>query len=114
MKERRAVLFDTFAFQCPHFNAEADDWNGYGCDHPKQEEVNESGQGGCLCFSCPLGYEADQEDLENPVVDWDGLCSYGEINESEYLIIPIDKTASEDQKTALSKYDAYLHRYESN
>lgn len=56
---RKAVLFDSFAYQCPFFNLEIK--NGYGCNHPEQRETTEENKkevGRCLCFSCPLGIEA--------------------------------------------------------
>lgn len=37
--------------------------NGYNCNHPEQEEVQD-GCGCCNAWSCPLGYEADKTDCE--------------------------------------------------
>lgn len=110
---RRAVIFDEFAYQCPFFNSEDAENNGYGCDHPKNNPD------GCYCHACPLGIEAEQEDLtdtEHPdavkdTIDWDGLCEDGKVAESEYLLIDIGEAASEDEKKALYSYELYRNRY---
>ncbi len=49
--------------------------NGYNCNHPDQEECEEEeGQkiGKCYCWSCPLGYEADEDDFSSPDIDNQG------------------------------------------
>lgn len=115
---RQAVVFDDFAFRCQFFNGETEVNNGYGCDHPKQENTNEdedgNEQGCCFCHSCPLGVEAEQEDIENPEqeINWDGLCKDGEINESEYLLVEVGTDSTEEQKQALCAYERYMHRYD--
>lgn len=117
----KAVLFDEFAYCCQYFNSETA--GGYGCDHPQQQETREeNGEevGCCFCWSCPLGCEAEQEDLTDPEdpdavkdnIDWDGLCEDGEVAESEILLICADDEATEDQKKALADYELYLHRYD--
>lgn len=60
--------------------------NGYNCNHPSQEETEEvNGEeiGRCHCYSCPLGYEADEEDFENAEIDSQGY----EYEEMQYLVI---------------------------
>lgn len=118
---RKAVLFDSFMYTCQFHNGETAD--GYGCDHPEQEEtVEEDGKevGRCYIHSCPLGIEAEQQDLtdkEHPdaikdVIDWDGLCEDGEVVEGEYLLVDTGETASENEKRAIFDYDIYMHRYD--
>lgn len=110
---RKAVIFDEFVYQCPFFNSEDEKSNGYGCDHPTNDSE------GCYCHTCPLGIEAEQEDLTDTehlnavkdMIDWDGLCKDGEIAESEYLLVNIGETASEDEKKALRSYELYMNRY---
>ena len=115
---RKAVTFDDFSRVCKFFTAAVDANNGYGCLHPMQEEKREDGKGNkcgcCNCWSCPLGVEAEQEDIETPEsgIDWDGLCSDGEVYEGEYLLVNCDENASEDEKEALARYERYLHRYD--
>ena len=108
------TVFDEFAYVCPYFTSETDANNGYGCNHPDQEETqNRDGkeQGCCYCFSCPLGIEADAEDLDNPDIDWDGLCEEREVMEGEYLMVNTGEDASLEEKEALENYIRYLNRY---
>lgn len=111
----RAVVFEEFAFVCQFFNG--DTKVGYGCNHPSQleTEVNNGKRiGYCYCFSCPLGIEAEQQDLTAAIqkeIDWDGLCEDGEIDEGEYLLIPTGYETTEEQKQALWNYELYVNRY---
>lgn len=65
----KAVMpINDFANICGYFfNAEFDDScetspnNGYNCKHPNCGEI-QNGIGCCMTCSCPLGYEADEED----------------------------------------------------
>lgn len=121
----KAVVFDEFASQCPYFYSYEKEQinNYYNCKHPEQEETekSESGEqiGKCYCFSCPLGIEAEQEDLTNKnhpdaakdEIDWDGLCEDGEVAEGEYLLVEIGEKTTEEQKKAMWNYEVYLHRY---
>jgi len=59
--------------------------NGYNCRHPECEEVSD-GVGCCHTFSCPLGYEADEEDCEAFGVEYE---------EGEFIVVDI---APEDFK----------------
>lgn len=122
---RKAVLFDCFVYQCPYHNSDTELNNGYGCDHPRQEDKeDENGkeQGCCHSYCCPLGIEAEQQDLTDPQnkdavtdeIDWDGLCEDGEVGEGEYLLINSDENAAEDEKNALYEYERYMHRYDKN
>lgn len=111
---RKAVLFDTFANQCDFFNSDDEETNGYGCKHPNQEDD------GCYCFCCPLGIEAEQQDLTDKnhpdtiqdEIDWDGLCEDGEVTEGEYLLVNIGENATDEEKQAVYNYDRYMHRYD--
>lgn len=121
---RKAVSFNEFAYNCKYFNFETEINNGYGCDHPEQretEEENGKDQGRCHCFCCPLGVEAEQQDLTDPQhpeavadaakIDWDGLCEDGTVSESEILLINTGEDATEEEKEMLFNYELYLNRY---
>lgn len=103
---RQAVLFDEFALKCPFFEGDSECNNGYACTHKESEE------GYCLCYACPLGIEAEQEDIGRTDIDWDGLCEDGEVYEGEYLLIAKDDDATQEQKEALYNYERYMHRYD--
>ena len=107
---RKAVVFDEFAYVCQYFTSNTDLNNGYGCTHPEQTQT----PGCCFCCSCPLGIEAEQADIDNPIetINWDGLCEDGIIWESEYLLINCGEECSADEKEALRRYDEYMHRYD--
>lgn len=118
---RKAVLFEVFSLQCPFLNSEVN--NGYGCDHLSQREVaEESGKeyGCCFCHTCPLGTEAEQQDLtdkESPdaiqdEIDWDGLCEDGKVTDSEYLLVEVGENVTENQKAAMWNYELHMHRYD--
>ena len=85
------MKINKFANQCGYFyNAHIEKGitvnNGYNCRHPEQEETETvDGQeiGRCHCFSCPLGYEADEEDFQNPEIDNNGY----EADEEEQFIV---------------------------
>ncbi len=110
---RKAVLFDEFACCCKFFNSKTQD--GYGCTHPDQtmtrlEDDRKTGR--CFCWSCPLGIEAEQEDLGRTDIDWDGLCEDDEVAEAECLLVNTGADAAEEDKHALDAYERYLHRYD--
>ena len=111
---RKAVVFDEFARICKFFSSATDANNGYGCLHPMQEEKEGKDCGCCNCWSCPLGVEAEQEDIDAPdsKIDWDGLCDDGEVTEGEYLLVNCGEDASDDEKEALARCERYLHRYD--
>lgn len=120
--KRKAVIFDDFAHVCPYSTAQYDVNNGYGCKHPDQEETDPDKdgieRGKCYCWSCPLGYELDMDDLNNPNVDMDG-ATMGDfvdangnfIEPSDYLTINVDTDATEDEKRTLLAYERYMNRY---
>ena len=112
---RKVVVFDEFAYQCPHYNGKSKANNGYGCDHPKQtntETIDGIKYGCCYCGSCPLGVEVEDEDIGRDDVDFQGFCEEGYVSEGEYLMIDCDEDATPEQKEALFQYDRYLHRYD--
>lgn len=59
--------------------------NGYNCRHSDQSQKQE-GIGKCYCWSCPLGYEADEEDFKNPEIDNDGY-TLDDFEEMTYIVI---------------------------
>jgi hypothetical protein len=89
---KKIMRINTLANHCGYFyNAYIENDisvnNGYNCNHPEQEEIETIyGQkiGGCHCFSCPLGYEADEEDFENQEIDNNG---YEENEEGEFIVV---------------------------
>lgn len=84
---RIAKSFDNFVSECPYFNGNSDVNNGYGCNHENQEEID-NGQGKCYCWSCPLGYPADEESLEEDDIEWeDGKPEVDEMEEDSYIIL---------------------------
>lgn len=79
MKEEKyiAMDIDSLATECPYFTGLTDANNGYGCNHPEQEEFEElykedgytyrgfeddeskpkTRQGKCYSFSCPIAFK---------------------------------------------------------
>lgn len=49
--------------RCGWANSDTEKNNGYGCDHPEQEDV-EDGQGRCFSFTCPIACETEDESEE--------------------------------------------------
>lgn len=64
----KIIHIDELVCKCGHFNSETNVNNGYGCNHPEQEEKEKDWdgniQGKCYSFSCPLASEADLEDMK--------------------------------------------------
>jgi hypothetical protein len=84
---RKARYFDSFVADCQYFNGDVEVNNGYGCNHPDQEE-KEDGQGKCYCFSCPLGYPADEESLGHTNIEWEGgKPDPDSMGEDSYIIL---------------------------
>ena len=95
---RKAEFFDHFVAKCDYFNGETDANNGYGCNHPEQEEQCD-GQGCCYCFSCPLGYPADEESLlERDIVWTDGRPEADGMEEDSYIIVESRGDCHEETK----------------
>lgn len=73
---------------CGYFNSDTDLNNGYGCDHPENEEkeycdIMKREQGKCYTFSCPIAYSItmdNDEDVE--IMRKQILEDYGE----DYLV----------------------------
>ena len=62
--------------------------NGYNCRHPDCDCM-EDGVGCCYTWSCPFGFEADEEDCK----------AYGvEHQESEFIIVDIPETEFNDNR----------------
>lgn len=88
MPETMTALMEinTFANHCGFFfnayldpDTQSSANNGYNCRHPDCDRV-EDGVGCCHTWSCPLGYEADEEDC----------AAFGvEHEESEYIVVDI-------------------------
>lgn len=80
----KIVALDELAKTCGYFyNAEWDNGckcpnNGYNCKHPDCGE-KEDGVGLCMSFTCPVAYEADEEDCEKVGIEY---------QEGEYMIVP--------------------------
>jgi uncharacterized protein YfaQ (DUF2300 family) len=89
---RKIEHLNVFANRCGYFyNAylekDVSINNGYNCNHPDQEEIEttEDGEkiGRCFCWSCPLGYEPDEEDFQNPEIDNQGYT----YEKCEFIVI---------------------------
>lgn len=104
---QKMVLFEDFARVCYYSDFSSDVNNGYGCKHPRQEE-----NGCCFCHSCPLGIEADKDDLNNPNVNRDDIDEDDFAEEGEYILVPTGEEATELQKQTILAYDRYMHRYD--
>lgn len=107
--------FDAFAYVCPYFTTKPWVNNGYGCTHPQQEERRNDADGNecgaCYLGSCPLGYSADDEDLNNPDIDWgDAKPDEGDV-ENEFIIVRTGEDATDEERTAANKYVRYINRY---
>lgn len=95
---RTIYQINSFANTCGYFyNAEMEEDfncnNGYNCKHPQQEETEtneETGKevGKCYAWSCPLGYEAGEEDFTNPEIDQNG---YSEYEENEFIVVEMQR-----------------------
>jgi hypothetical protein len=120
---RKVALFDAFASVCPFFTQEFHVNNWYGCAHPEQEETDpdENGveRGKCYSFSCPLGIVPDEEDWNNPDVDWDGTTLDDILidnkwpigGDEEHIMVDVSPDATEDEKRAWHNYERYINRY---
>ena len=120
---RKVVDFDIFSSVCPYFTSQYDVNNYYGCTHPEQTEICEDKngieRGCCYCQSCPLGVAPDENDINNPEVDLDGLIYDDFVDENgdfiedsgDYIIIGVGDGATEDKQIALRNYENYIYRY---
>lgn len=85
-EDDRLYLIDDLARICGFFHGDVDANNGYGCDHPDQEE-REEGIGCCFAMSCPLGFNLDPTDPEDAVLlaarNADGSEDYVLLHEPE-------------------------------
>lgn len=86
------VEINTLANHCGYFNGKTNVNNGYGCDHPEQEETEdielEDGrmvcQGKCYAFSCPIGWLDDSAPDKDVVqMSLDDALELG-LTESDY------------------------------
>ena len=120
--KRKVAVFDDFSCSCPYFTASTSVNNGYGCNHPEQEEKDAGShgkqQGKCYCWSCPLGVEPDADDWNNHDVEFDDfqfddfMGINGEwLMDGEFISVNIEPDASEDEKQALYNYERSINRY---
>lgn len=121
--KRKVATFDEFSHVCTYFTTAYDINNGYCCNHPDQKETDpdEKGieRGKCYCWSCPLGIEPDEEDFNDPDVDWDGItredCTSsitGEFSaDSDYIMVKVGTDATKDEKRAIDEYERFINRY---
>lgn len=75
--------------------------NGYNCNHPEQEEVyKENGVefGCCFAWSCPIGYEPDEEDFKNPDIDND----FDTYEELEFVVVEEVFLVEKDNKAIVT------------
>lgn len=74
-KTRAIMELNDFANICGYFyNAVSEKGssvnNGYNCKHPECHEI-QNGVGCCMSCSCPLGWEADEDDCEKFGVEYE-------------------------------------------
>jgi len=84
--KQKIFSIDELTSECGYFfcgNAN----NGYCCKHPLQEEKYD-GEGCCFSWSCPLGYQADEEDFKDKSVDKNG---WDEWEENEFVVCEVDE-----------------------
>lgn len=89
---RKIEQINDFANRCGYFyNAYIEKNiscnNGYNCNHPEQDNneiIDGQAIGNCYCWSCPLGYEADKEDFQNPEIDKNGWEDY---EDNEFIVV---------------------------
>lgn len=67
---RQLIMIDQLTKICGYYNGDVSVNNGYGCDHPDQDETDFDDdlgreQGKCYCHSCPIAHSADYEDMQN-------------------------------------------------
>lgn len=98
-KKNKVVLFDAFAEKCPFFKITS---CGMECLHKNNEEVT------CSGLNCPLGYNADEDDLTAETIDWDGMCTDGDVTGMDYFVVYAN---DKDGKKALDAYEKYMNRY---
>mgnify|MGYP001024550480 FL=1 len=123
MAKRILVDFDSMSYACPYSTSSCE--YDCGCCHPDADEAEldpKSGNlvGRCWNSGCPVACGFDEEDLDNPDLDWDGteredVCGVdGEfIDDGEYATLCCDDTASPDERRLLYHYQRYMHRYDS-
>ena len=92
----RIVHIDEMVKICGYFTSNTTVNNAYGCKHPEQEETDidfrtEKPHGKCYCFSCPLGKEADLQDMKKLDQELYNDWKYEDFDPSEmggdYLVI---------------------------
>lgn len=123
MITRKVANFDSFSQVCPYFTAQYDVNNYYCCMHPDQSEksIDKTGveRGCCFCNSCPLGIVPDENDFENPNVDWGDISRDDltgpdgefDVDCCDYIMVNVGHDATEEEKLAWSKYENYINRY---
>ena len=98
--DKRIITLDGLVRRCGYFNGNADVNNGYGCDHPEQEDIEE-GQGRCFDFSCPLGIslhpETEPLDREYFSQDETDVDYWGNMSDGTWMLLnnKEDKPGSE-------------------
>lgn len=126
MADYKAVDFDIFSAQCPYAYTfgRGDINNGYNCKHPEQEYREPAGSnnrlsvGRCHCISCPLGLEAEPQDMTDPDdpdavqdIDWDGYTDPDALGDGDVFLCRLNNDKSSPGSRALFAYDLYLNRY---
>lgn len=101
---REVYEINELANRCGHFfNAVLSEENfiynnGYNCRHPQQEEREFNERTGhmvvaCFSWSCPLGYQADEEDFASKEIDLRGYTDY-----EENTFVVVEKEDSDDHR----------------
>jgi hypothetical protein len=107
----KVISIDELADLCGYFTSATDANNGYGCNHPEQENYemlykDESGytqrenttgskevkQGKCYAFSCPLASKCNMEDLmEYDKDEYDDIKSSNPDMNDDELDLEVDR-----------------------
>ncbi len=89
------MYLDQLTEACGYFNPNATVNNGYGCNHPKQEDV-EDGEGRCFTFSCPIASQLEPSSNDP-----------GQAADDSALLR--DEGWSEDEIAGVSQESALMH-----
>ena len=118
MKYRYGLAeWDGFVASCPYYDGASPVNNGYGCNHPDQEEqtvcaADGKTYGECHCYCCPVGNNACSDDIreaEEVGIYLDDNNPEPDEVDGNYLIIPIPEEAE-----AWVRYQKYMNRYDRN
>lgn len=101
-KTKRVVLFDELTNCCQFYSDVNEDYCAHDCNVCSV----------CSAYDCPLGRNAEKEDVTDKSIDWNGLCRNGNgdvYDGNQYFILDLCGDNAEDAKLALENYEKYLN-----